>query len=261
MIVGLFLLAYMYNHNIVFLMMFAAFSLAMGASFIGRRNLYDLELKLATQPRLFAHEPLQIPFELINPANYERYAVYIAQEAIESGRVTIKANSSERVYLEYKELTRGEYSFESLMIHSFFPFGHELFHTKRSVDESVLVYPQAKGKKLEEHFFNANSLSGERDDFDHLRTYDAKDSMSVIYWPSVAKGEMLSKEFIYEKESHFFALEYEKAGSNHEERLSQLCLWVLECEAKEAPFSVKIDDKVLDSKRGIDVILATLARS
>jgi trehalose/maltose hydrolase-like predicted phosphorylase len=105
----------------------------------------------------------------------------------------------------------------------------------------------------------AQALSGERDDFDHLRSYEQSDAMSLIYWPSVAKGEMLSKAFIYEQATHFFALDYDKAGHDHESRLSQLTKWVLECERKGADFSLKIGEKLLESTGGVDAILAHLA--
>ena len=85
--------------------------------------------------------------------------------------------------------------------------------------------------------------------------------MSLIYWTSVAKGEMLTKEFIYEQATHFYALDYEKAGNDHESRLSQLTKWILECERKDADFSVKIGDTLLESKGGVDAILAQLATS
>jgi uncharacterized protein (DUF58 family) len=261
MIVGLFLFAYMYNHNIVFIMMFTAFSLALGSSFLGRRNLYELELTLAKQKRLFAHSRNELLFNLTNRATYKRYAVFIASSEAESSKKNIEMFSEETFSLSFADLARGIFSIPTLKIHSYFPFSHELFNRQWHLKESVIIYPEPKGKTLFESFFTAQSLSGEREDFDHLRGYRESDSMSLIYWPSVAKGEMLTKEFIYEQATHFFALDYDDAGQTHEEKLSQLCKWVLECEAKEADFSVKLPDGTLHSKGGTDVILAKLALS
>jgi hypothetical protein len=72
---------------------------------------------------------------------------------------------------------------------------------------------------------------------------------------------MAVKLFTKETETPKLLFDFHTAGKNDETRLSQLCLWVLECEKQKLPFMVQMPHKVLNSaKESIDVILETLAR-
>jgi hypothetical protein len=72
---------------------------------------------------------------------------------------------------------------------------------------------------------------------------------------------MSVKTFIKETHTANLVFDFNKAGSNDKARLSQLCLWVLECEKKHLPFAIKMPKHTLSStKESIDEILTTLAK-
>jgi hypothetical protein len=102
---------------------------------------------------------------------------------------------------------------------------------------------------------------GEEKDFDGLASYSGSESLSRIHWPSVAKGETAVKTFVHEQSTQELAFDFYTAAKSDEERLSQLSLWVLSCEKSHQPFTIKMPNKLLKSKKeSIDAILEHLAR-
>lgn len=259
MIVGLFMLAYMYNHNIVYVMMFSAFSLAMGSSFIGRRNLYRVEVVYCPSQRLFAKRTQPLVFELKNLMPFSRFALQLRMGEARSKPQSIDAEATAFITLETSGLKRGMHSIEDLELFSYFPFGHERFYTKRKATERVMVLPAPEGEKLKERFFLQKSFSGIRKAFDQLRPFVQGDSITLIDWKRMAKGEMLSKAYEYEQPNPHLYFDEEQLEGTREVRLSQLCLWVLEAEQVGFEFTLKVSGKVYESSGGMDAIFKALA--
>ena len=120
----------------------------------------------------------------------------------------------------------------------------------------------SKGMSLETFMARKRMLYGEREDFDGIRNFESGDRLSEIYWPSLAKGDVLmSKLFLYSDESRELVFEFEGCGKDDEARLSQLTLWVLACEKSTLDFSINIKGKRLArEKMEIDEILSYLGR-
>ncbi|MGZ8199771.1 MAG: DUF58 domain-containing protein, partial [Methylosarcina sp.] len=100
----------------------------------------------------------------------------------------------------------------------------------------ALVYP--KPSKLHMPFpetasAHAQEGSGRKgdDDFYGFREYHAGDSRKRIHWKAFAKGQgLFSKHYAGESPVQVW-LNYEDApGQNVEERLSQLCRWVIDAD-------------------------------
>ena len=70
------------------------------------------------------------------------------------------------------------------------------------------------------------------DDFYGLQEYQSGDSIKHIHWKAFAKGlGVFSKQYGGEQSSEEIWLDYDYApGHNIEERLSQLCRWVIDAE-------------------------------
>jgi hypothetical protein len=84
--------------------------------------------------------------------------------------------------------------------------------------------------------------------------------VSRIHWPSVAKGEIAVKTFEHEQKTDTLNFDFLRCADSDEARLSQLTLWVLECEQARLPFTITMPHGILDSnKEGIDAILEHLA--
>lgn len=261
-IVGLFFLAYMHNYNIVYLIMFFVFALAGASSIIGRLNLYELEASVLTAQNFFANTASSYTLSLYNPTPRERYALECSNAESSLTVDLLKAQQSRRLILSCTPSRRGPFYLPSLQIGSYFPLPHELLYRRLDLACETLVYPEPKGEPLESFTAKNRSFFGEHDDFEGIRSYNEGESLALIHWPSYAKsGELMAKEFVLLEESETLHFYFQACGKDDEQRLSQLCLWALECRAKGIGYSIHFPSQVLSSRqRSHHEILSFLAR-
>jgi hypothetical protein len=60
---------------------------------------------------------------------------------------------------------------------------------------------------------------------------------------------LMSKNFIYEDESKKLHFDFKTINGTDEEKLSQLTLWVIECEKQSFDFTIDLNGEILDSKK------------
>ncbi|MDX1296062.1 MAG: DUF58 domain-containing protein [Sulfurimonadaceae bacterium] len=261
-ICGLFLQAYMHNFNIVYISLFFLVGFGVVSEFMGRSNLARIEVKVLSVGRIFANRPSPYTLQLKNRSDAPSYAV-TAENGNSEGEVgRVAAHTSAIATLQALFTQRGAGVLAPTELVSYYPLPHLRFGKRFEHEREVVVYPEPKGESLRELLSRNRSISGERDDFDGVRRYESGDTASLIYWPSVARGEtVMSKQFILDEPSRKLRFEFASLEGDDETRLSQLALWILECEKSGQPFSIVMPSEVLDSQqRGIDEILETLAR-
>lgn len=262
-IVGLFFLAYMHNYNIVFIIMFFSFSLAGASGTIGRLNLYKLDISLLSHQPCFANQKSHYTIELYNASEHrDSYTLELSSEGSSIQKFScLKAQDKLPVTLEFVPTQRGMALLPEVKLASYFPLPHELLYRHFSFDDKLVVYPEPKGEALNKHLSYAKFHLGEYDDFDGLRPFQQGESLSRIFWPAYAKEQsLMAKNFTYVQASQHLHFYFERAGNSLEQRLSQLCLWCLECAKQKLTYSLHFPAKVLDSRKSSqDEILRFLA--
>ncbi len=257
---GLFLEAYMHNFNLVYITLFFIFATAFSAGAFGLLNIGRLEVTFDHCERLFAGLEGRCFFRIVNPADTTAWAIrlHCDERVVEVGR--IDAHRTVRAALNITPQKRGQLRCASCSLQSLFPLSTVRFVLAFDRCLDTLVYPKPEGEALQAFLMRQKSAFGDEKDFDGLRSYSGAESLSRIHWPSVAKGEPAVKSFEYEGRMEKLEFDFYRAGENDEARLSQLCLWVLECERLGEPFAIRMPQKRLYSEReGIDAILETLA--
>jgi len=260
-IIGLFSLAYMHNYNIVYLVMFFIFSLAGASSIIGRLNLYELKAEVVSAQSFFANTATPYTLSISNPSEHDSFALECSNHNSESFIRELPALKRKTVTLTCTPLKRGHFSLPDLRISSRFPLPHEILFKEIDLNYKTIVYPEPKGEDLQSFTARNRSFFGEHDDFDGIRPFREGESLSLIHWPSLAKGDtLMSKEFVMLEKSRHLQFDFSECSGNDEERLSQLCLWALECQHKNIPFTINFPTTALDSrKRSHHEILEFLA--
>ncbi|MDQ7067658.1 MAG: DUF58 domain-containing protein [Sulfurimonas sp.] len=260
-IVSLFLQAYMHNYNIVYLMMFFLVGIGTASSIFGVLNLYYIGVKLLSFDRFFATLPSSFTLSISNDSQNSSYDIHIKVNKEEQNIPSIKAN--EKMSLKFHETfkTRGFTSLKEVKIFSLFPLPHEIKYKQVKIKEKILVFAQPKGISLFDVYNLNNSLHGEIDEFEGVRNFIQGESASRIHWASLAKGEELkSKNFLYLANNKTLHFDFDSLDGDVETKLSQLTLWVLECEKGSFAFTLKIKKSLLDSKEdSIDEILTKIA--
>ncbi len=260
-IIGLFFLAYMHNYNIVYLMMFFVFSLAGASSILGRLNLYELEISLLHAQNFFANRPSTYTLSVLNPSERDSFALECTNQTSKVFIQELQASKSKSIVLSTIAAYRGLYTLPSLQIGSHFPLPHEILYRKIDLEYETYVYPEPKGESLENFSAKNRSFFGEHDDFEGIRPFREGESLSLIHWPSLAKGDtLMSKEFVMLEKSQHLLFDFSSCAKDDESRLSQLCLWALECKEKNITYTMKFPHSSLDSrKRSHHEILKFLA--
>lgn len=260
MLFGFFLEAYMHNFNLVYITLFFVFGLAMSASPLGILNIGNIKVTLKSCERIFAKEESFCYFNCMNPSNFESYALefHCAGEVIPI--VNIPSQKSQIVKVPVSSKKRGEIQIDNCLLQSLFPLYTIRFILPIECNEKRTVYPQPKGISLQEYLARRRTTFGDEQDFDGIRQDSESHNLARMHWPSVAKGESAIKIFDHELPLDALNFDFLTAAKDDEARLSQLALWILECEQKGLDFNILLPHEVLNSKRiGIDEILTKLA--
>jgi len=258
---GLFMEAYMHDFNLVYITLFFVFSLAFSAGPIGILNLGHLEASYLRSGRLFAHQEGKIPISIQNTSTTTSWSVTLHDENTSVPLAHIKGEASKTLQLPVTPRKRGTFTHANCYLESKYPLSTVRLVMKIKESYEGIVYPEPKGLPLRSFLDQEETYYGEEKEFDGLREYDGSQRLSSIHWASVAKGEMSVKVFTKETRTPKLVFNFYTVATEDEARLSQLCLWVLECEKKNLPFAIQMPNKELkSSKESIDVILETLAR-
>ena len=261
MLFGFFLEAYMHNFNLVYITLFFVFAIAYSAGPLGLFNIGELDAKFAPRGRLFANTVGELYFAITNNSKTPAWAISLHVNTLSNLVGRIDGKDTKEASLSITLPKRGEAKEDECYLQSFFPLSTVRFVLPIKGGYDTLVYPEPLGIPLRSFLQKQAMYFGEEKDFDGLAPYSGAEPLSRIHWPSVAKGETSVKTFAHEQSTQELAFTFIDAGKNDEQRLSQLCLWVLECEKSHQSFSIQMPNKLIKSKKeSIDAILEYLAR-
>ena len=257
---GLFFEAYMHNFNLVYITLFFVFALAFSAGPFGMRNIKAIKLNFAGCGRLFAKKEGICKIKVQNSASYPVWDIEVFADISSDYLGKIEAHKSKVANIKVFPQKRGKFKLKECYAQSRFPLYTVRFQNYIQNECEAIVYPNPKGKSLDEYLNIRLDLIGEEGDFDGISSSDGKISASRIHWASVAKGEISQKIFEKSIKNQELLFDYDRLEGDKEDRLSQLTLWVLECERKELDFEIILGSNRLNSKEvGVEKILQTLA--
>jgi len=258
---GLFLEAYMHDFNLVYITLFFVFSIAFSAGPMGILNLGHLEAHYLRTGRLFANQEGQVSIQVQNNSPQTSWSVTLHNEEDSVALNKLQGNATKILRLPVTPLKRGTFIHQGSYLQSKYPLSTARLVKKIDESYSAIVYPEPKGDSLRSFLHEEESYFGEEKEFDGLRAYDGSQRLSSIHWASVAKGDVSVKVFSKETQTPKLVFNFQTAANNDEARLSQLCLWVLECEKQNLPFMIQMPLRLLTSKKeNIDEILEYLAK-
>jgi hypothetical protein len=187
------------------------------------------------------------PFKNLTGFNYQSHHLIKQLTAQQQQRHTITVNSKKR----------GKQILGQIRIASRFPFG--LFDTWSyfTSNDNAIVYPQAKGElSLPLSNEQGQYAIGKRikglDDFSGFNLYRAGDPIHAIAWKAAARDDILRTKQFSSTLSGNILLSWQATAqlSNTEDRLSQLCLWIIECEASGLSYALDLPTDFLHYGHG-----------
>jgi len=262
MLFGLFLEAYMHDFNLVYITLFFVFSFAFSAGPIGVLNLGNLKTTFAKQGRIFAKNETSLRFNIANPSTATSWSVVLHGKDESKIEIPfIKSETSVNTYLPFTAEKRGSFTYDECYLESKYPLSTARLTLIIKDSYKGIAYPQPIGIPLHNFISQQETHLGEEKEFDGLSSYDGTQKLSHLHWASVAKGEMAVKRFSKEQRVENLNFIFNNIKGDTETRLSQLTLWVLECEKQRLLFTIQLPQRTLHShKESIDEILEILAR-
>ncbi|MCU7935984.1 MAG: DUF58 domain-containing protein [Candidatus Thiodiazotropha sp. (ex Dulcina madagascariensis)] len=220
------------------------------------RNLLGLGLQPQQAASVFAGQTADFTLLMINPSALDRFGITLKSQGIRGDSVDIPANGQTRLHLPIPTQVRGELPLPDISLHTRYPLG--LFHawTYARLDLSCLVYPQPAGSgEPPPTPVYTRSDAGDRgvgtDDFVGLRNFRPGDSPRHIDWKAHARERgLLSKQFGGDRTEEV-RLDWDLLQERDpEKRLSLLCRFILQAEAREQSYALRIPGQKIESGMG-----------
>ncbi|MCH7694987.1 MAG: DUF58 domain-containing protein [Proteobacteria bacterium] len=269
MLIVMLLGAVNYNNSMSYMLTFLLCSLFMVCMLHTYRNLRGLMINAADSRPVFAGETAYFPLLIDNRLGQTRIAIDIhvspkhrpkkqtGQTYPDNLCINVNAGDLISKYLSMPAHKRGILKPGRLRITSTFPLG--LFRVWSYVEagQSCLVYPQPAGNSqlplASEH--DAQEQAGVHDgtdDFTGFKPYRPGDSIRKINWKALAREQGLLVKHFSGSGSDKLMLHWGQCQhmTGTEQRLSQMCLWIIEADKQGIYYGLDIAPVTIDFGKG-----------
>ena len=233
----LLLMAFIYNNNLVYLLGFLLASIFFVTILHTYKALAGLVVQTGHVQPVFAGEAAGFVLTVTNPGNELRMALSASLDS--ELAFSLEAYESKTLTMYAPSRRRGWQMIDTVTFASCYPLGIFRAWSPLRFDSKVLVYPKPSGFSTpfpigggpQQSELRHTDRAG-RDEFSGVRAYEIGDSLRQIHWKAYAKGQgLFSKQYSTDAGGTEMWLDYESApGGDIEERLSQLCRWIIDAE-------------------------------
>ena len=231
----LLLIAFVYNNNLAYMLAFLLASIFFITILHSYKALAGLVVQKGRAKAVFAGEAAGFDIHINNPIDVERHQLQVTLQ--DSQSLALQAQSTAHITLYSVTQKRGWHQAGTVTLSGTYPLGLFRAWTPIRFELKALVYP--KPAHLEIPFPQTVLAQAQQgfsskgsDEFYGLQEYQSGDAIKHIHWKAFAKGlGVFSKQYGGEQALEEVMLDYDQApGHNVEERLSQLCRWVVDAE-------------------------------
>ncbi len=245
-----------YQNSLIFGLAFLLVSLLMVSILHTYRNLSGLTILAGGALPAFAGEDAEFTVILnrLGERTYEALLLGWNPELLQGADLVEEEEIKLKLFVETKR--RGRLNPGRMLIQTVYPVG--LFRSWSWVDLDMvsMVYPMpipagaipdATAATDEGELIHAQGV----DDFVGLRQYQQGDPLKQVAWKSYARtGELLTKQFAAFADRRVW-LEWDFfPGMDREARLSRLCYWVLQLDAGNDEYGLRLPGLEIEPNRG-----------
>jgi len=220
-----------------------------------------LGMKVTSQPAksVFSGEYAIFPVLLDNDRNKNRNALWLTSGGFKQ-LCNLKPSQSKHFELKQPSTQRGYLTCSDIILTSQFPVGLFFCWSKRfQTRQRCLVYPQPLDLiAMPEDGIEAgqqqqqNSAKLETGDYAGMKNYQPGDRIRDIHWPSLAKSQKLITIQHEVKSNSSVNLSWFSLPNtmNTEDRLSQLCYWLIDAEQSNTQYQLEMPSHTIEYNRG-----------
>jgi uncharacterized protein (DUF58 family) len=243
-----------YNSNLALAFAFLMSSMALVTMHHCNRNMLRLSVDATTEVDAFAGREALLEFELRNGSRVDRRDIEVRCLSA-AGMGSVTAGESATIEVIAPVAQRGVTRISQFELRTRYPFGW--FYSWTYVQGSILIYvaPAPSGNRGlpsgSAQGTGSHSEARGDEDFSGLRAYQPGVPLKHMAWKVLARGG----EPVVRSYSSLAAqpewLDWSMLeGLDTEARLSQLCLWVVESDAAQRPYGLRIPGKELAPSGG-----------
>jgi len=259
-LMALFGIAIKFDNQSAFIMLFILVSVGLIAMIYTHNNVIGLQIINHPSKPVFLGQSAVFPITLTNESAKPRHAVWLISGGFNQLTTLDQRKLNQTIDIKLPTVQRGYLVSETIHLSSMYPIGLFFCWSKRFISsERCLVYPQPldlvkfpnDGSQQGKNEPNLNVIPGS-EDYAGMKTYQDGDRMRDIHWPSLAKtNKLVSIE--YENLSNssvnlsWFSL---PTKLSTEDKLSQLCFWVVEAEKSEQRYQLEMPNQTIEFDKG-----------
>ncbi len=248
-----------YNLSLGFILTFLLAGLAINGILYTFRNLANLRV-VASRPRsVFAGQIAEFPVRIENPSQIARASIEVSYPDVATQAFDVPARAETAISIPVPTDQRGLLPLKRVTLLTRFPLGLFRAWSYAEFDVSCIVFPkpeppgvplpQPAGERGE----GATSALG-TEDYSGLRPYHAGDSPRRIAWKADAREQgLLTKVFSGRAETHLW-LDWSELPAQHdpESRLSRLTRWVLDADAIDCAYGLRLPAITIEPGTGTE---------
>ena len=237
-----------YSNSMAFALTFLLAGLGLVCMHHTHANLVHVQLRAGRVRPVYAGEFAHFEYLIDNPSTHPRHALTgaWARSSNMEAAFDVPPEGFSATMLSVPALRRGWLDAGILEVSTEFPLG--LFHawTWAHPESRCLVFPQPAPPGVPppqaggEAGTEGQTRSGQ-DEFAGLRSYQRGDALRSIHWKSLPKTRIPMVKQFSESTAHSVWLSWnETPGKGVEDKLSQLCRWVLDADAEGRAYGLDL---------------------
>ena len=259
-LIALFGIAIKFDNQSAFMMLFILVAIGLIAMAYTHNNVIGMSLDSHPSKSVFLGTPAIFPMTVSNNSRKPRRAVWLIAGGFHQ-LTALGPGEQQTVELKLPTIQRGYLPCEPVSLSSLYPIGIFFCWSKRFISaERCLVYPQPldlvpfpeDGSNQGKEQARSNVRLG-AEDYAGMKNYQDGDRMRDIHWPSLAKTNKL------------VSIQYENHSNNSvnlswfnlpttltlEDRLSQLCYWVVDAEKSDQRYQLEMPNHTIEFDKGM----------
>ncbi|MDH3871585.1 MAG: DUF58 domain-containing protein [Gammaproteobacteria bacterium] len=235
-----------YNNSMGHLFTFLAGSMALVSILHSYRNLAQLRFTSGRATPVFAGERAGFEILATNPGRLPRFGIQLQPRGEPAVSIDLAAQQTARVTLQRSTTRRGVLPLGHCTVSTRYPLGLFRAWAYLELQADCLVYPrpgperplpQSLAYKPHESGYKGRGVA----DFVGFRAYRPGDSPRHVFWKAVAREQaLLVKQFGGDRADEVWLDWQALAGMDTEQRLSQLCRWVLEADRNQQSYGLRL---------------------
>lgn len=245
-----------YSNSMMFVLAFWLLSIALLSMIYTYRNLAGLDIRLIDSETCYAGGHSLFRLMLGNRSQRPRIDIQILAADNVYACESVPSNDQSIVDLAMPSPHRGRQTLGRITLAASYPLG--LFRAWAYVDmeAEALVYPRPADSAPPPRYSNEGGDRKETgevgsDDFHGFRSYQPGDSMRHINWKALAREQgLITKEFQRHQSPELWFDWETTPGSDLESRLSLLCRWLLDAQAQQQYYGLRLPGIVIELGQG-----------